>query len=179
MNRNHIIALSLLALLAILSIGGYVMSKGQEKSDETRWLTYSNKEYGFELQYPSNTTIEPRQDTGHQYIRFQNYGFENSPRRPASEEYFLEIFIVDKKLGHAPWKPPCEQSLINPQKVDTGTSTSYRGLESLEGLEGDVFGTRLVLCIKRPDVQLYIRGVQMDARAPTANRILDSFRFTN
>ena len=173
MNTKYIIALSALAIL--IGVSGYMAGKVQEGDSGPKWLTYTNEEYGFEFQYPPNSIIEPRQDLNYQYIRLQNYSPTNSRIGLAVDEYYLEIFIFDEKLGHKPWQS-CEQSVVNPRKVDLGTITGYRGFGEVGG---DAGGIRFALCVKRPSVQFYIQGTENDEKASLVNQIFDSFKFTN
>ena len=135
--------------------------------------TYTNTQYGFEFKYPPNSTIELRQDLNYQYIRLQNYSSTDDRMGLAAGEYYLEIFIFDNSLGHKS-SQSCQQSVVNPKKVELGTVAGYRGYGE-EG--GDAGGIRFALCAERPEVYFYIQGTENNEKAPLVNPIFDSFRF--
>lgn len=174
MKKTYLYTAIVVLTLAIIGMGSVLIGSMR---NGIVWETYTNTEsaYGFEFQYPPNSIIESRQDLNYQYIRLQNYSPTNYRAGFAAGEYYLEIFIFDEKLGHKPWQS-CEQSVVNPRKVDLGTITGYRGFGEVGG---DAGGIRLALCAERPGVQFYIQGTENDEKAPLVNQIFDSFKFTN
>lgn len=136
---------------------------------------YKNSAYGFEFQYPPNSTVETRQDLNYQYIRLQNYSSTDDQLGLAVGKYYLEIFIFDQKMGHTS-SQSCAQSVAGSRKVDLGIVPGYRGFG---GEGGDAGGVRFALCAERPSIYFYIQGTENDEKGPLVNPIFDSFKFTN
>ncbi len=141
------------------------------------WQKYQNSTYGFEFDYPADSTIETQQSSDYQYIRLQNYIPTDDRLGLATGEYYLEIFIFDHQKGQAV-QESCAQRVVDGQKVDLGTVVGYRGYGQ-EG--GDAGGFRFALCFQdatNTGVDYYIEGTENDKNAPIVKIILDSFRFT-
>ncbi len=136
---------------------------------------YKNSAYGFEFQYPPNSTVETRQDLNYQYIRLQNYSPTDDQHALTVGKYYLEIFIFDQKMGHKS-SQTCAQSVVGSRKVNLGIVPGYRGLG---GEGGDAGGIRFALCAERPSIYFYIQGTENDEKGSLVNQIFDSFKFTN
>lgn len=134
------------------------------------WETHEDRKYGFSFKYPPKSSMERRDDLHYQLIRLQNYSKDDESLGFLPGEYYLEIFIFDYYMGHASWQP-CQQALLNPQKVHLGEVVGYKGYS----LESN--GTRLVLCVERPDTAFFIQGAEYDKKAPLLDSILNSFNF--
>lgn len=138
----------------------------------TDWKTYKNTMYGFEFQYPSTSTIEP--DSNNEYIRLQNYNATDDQQGLNPGEYYLEIFISDRKLGNTS-SESCETLIINPVEINLGNTTGTKGLGQSGG---DAGGKRFALCTKQNEVQFYLQGTQNDEQGALVHTIFDSFKFT-
>ena len=183
MNQKNWVNLVSAIFTLVVAVVGYfgvikkpapsVPAESIAKNEVAVFKTYKNEQYGFEFTYPANSTVESRPDTNYEYIRVQNYISTDDKMGLARSEYYLEIFIFDQKLGHKSDRS-CEEVIANPQKVELGTLTGYRGLGE-EG--GDAGGIRLALCAERSGVHFDIVGIQSAENAPLVNQIFASFRF--
>ncbi|MFH1564768.1 MAG: hypothetical protein ABIC82_02880 [bacterium] len=158
----------------IVTIPETTEKQTQPVNELTNWKKYRNEIYGFEFNYPPNSTVETRDDSNYQYIRLQNYSATDDRIRLAAGEYYLEIFIFDHQKGHESWES-CTQQVVDAKEVELGFIMGYRGYGQ-EG--GDAGGIKFALCSESPDVDYYIQGTENDQNAPLVNPILDSFKFT-
>lgn len=137
------------------------------------WETYKNSAYGFEFQYPPNSIIESRLDLNYLSIRLQNYSSTEDRKGLGDGEYYLEIHIYDKKMGHKA-SYTCSkssESIVSTQQVDLGGVVGYRGRSSGDGGH--------VLCAEYSGVDFFIRGTEKDEKVPLVNLIFGSFKFIN
>ena len=82
--RQGFISPLLLALIAVLLIGGGAYVYGQKKqinqpvvAQTADWKTYTNAKYKFEFKYPSNATVE---EYAHEWVRTNEFDPEESDR---------------------------------------------------------------------------------------------------
>ncbi len=190
MNKNIIIGV---LVIVIIGVGGYMLIKNKsgqvpvsdslETSSnvavQTGMSTYHNDEYGFELQYPSGSTIEASQSgPSGKYIRIDNIASDHGDDPAlAASEYLLDIHIRGV-LSKDP-NPSCNDTnellgFNESSEVTIGSLTGMRGSVDAVGEFPDGLG----LCVNKNGVEYYLSGADGTTDRNTINSILNSFKFT-
>ena len=158
-----------IGLLVVGLVGGYLIGQTLKSEDivqqtatpaASEWKTYSNSQYGFEIQYLG--TLE--EDQG--YIRMQNYAADDSVYGLEPGEYYLEI---------GPSDTSCQDRMTEIKVSKIGDMTMYHGYGE-EG--GDAGGIRFVFCANKGDRWVGGTVTEANLEGTLANQIISTFKFT-
>ena len=158
-------------LLIVGLVGGYMIGRGGISSDvvyqsaspmasKSEWKTYTNTQYGFEIQYLGSL----EEDRG--YIRMQNYVATDDIGGLKPGEYYREIGQSDAT---------CKDYMSEIKVTKVGDTTIYRGYGE-EG--GDPGGIRFAFCANKGDRWVGATTTEADIDGALANKIFSTFKFT-
>lgn len=124
------------------------------------WQTFSNQQFKFSIQYPSNvfTSTYDYNNNSNSYFRVQNYD-PNLDRMGLNEgEFYMEIFTYDQERNRT-----------------AGTCQEYR--TEIINPEGDAGGNRWSICNNTENGDVIINITENSETGELANRILDTVEF--
>jgi hypothetical protein len=167
----------LLAYLLGLTLAPLVAVAQQEQATEitsSKWQTYRNERYAFDLSYPADSHVRTSRDHHFQYVRITNQqiGSDGSAGLLAGE-YLIEVFIFDHRQGHK-LSGPCRELVRNAHPVKAGKVNALRGQGDPAD---DAVGIPSALCLQGVKVDVLIKGIEEEQGGTRVSRILDSVRF--
>jgi hypothetical protein len=135
--------------------------------DSGNWKTYVDKDYGFEIDYPSNGTVEEMADSGFKTITI-NYRNEDESIPLTEGEFWVSIYVAERQHEFR----PCTD-IYQPKQIELDGAIVYKGLTMYE-----LGGAGPGLCTQKGGLGYYISTLDGHIDDSLANRILDSFKFT-
>lgn len=133
------------------------------------WLTYTNKEHSFSIQYPSDAKVIPLEEIGTEAYMLS---IKNTPDYEQGEylsgQFNMQLFIYNDDSD-------CRRRMKNAKAVTIGNVNGYRGT----GADGPYYGYRFVLCAVKEGIHYAVEVTESDQEGKIANQILDSFKFIN
>lgn len=142
------------------------------------WTSYENDEFGFSLKHPPGSRIiKPRRDTGREIrIVLGRYEVSTGEGGLKPGEYWLEIFIFDRKPGRTLWLP-CDKLILKPIIEQRNGVRIFRGRPA-HAIPDDVGGDMSMLCANGRTYDIHIQGAEIESGTPTVNAVLDTFKLT-
>lgn len=169
----------LLVCLSCLTLTPSVAEAQQEHTADInagKWQTYRNERYGFKLSYPADSQVQTSRDHHYQYVRITNHhSVPDGPAGLLADEYLVEVFIFDHRLGHK-LSGPCRELVRNARPVKAGKVNALRG--QAEPAD-EASGIPSALCLQGVKVDVLIKAIEQEQGGPLVSRILDSVRFGN
>ncbi|MBI4963405.1 MAG: hypothetical protein HY913_09010 [Desulfomonile tiedjei] len=143
------------------------------------WKSIVNETFGFSFQVPASSRIERHISSGgrFEYIRFQNYEFDDS-LEPFNQpgRYWLEIFVYDHATGQKMLEP-CPRLIPNPTILSKDGATLYRGDCRVRGTEEGESDREFCLCAQMGKFEVWIQAAESNKHKAILDQISRSFSF--
>lgn len=140
-----------------------------EPETENGWLTYTNSEYKFSIDYPSGSRVGTIDQVGTEVYLFE---IKNTPnyQLPSlnKDQYYMQLGIFNDDSD-------CRMYIKDPKEIKLGTLRAYRG----KGADAPFQGYRFTLCTVKDGIHYTVNVTGGDEVGAIANRMLDSFRFND
>lgn len=143
-----------------------------KESSKKGWVTYVNSEYDFQIDIPTGSLLIQEDEN---YVRIQNYSFNDDTEGLGKEKYYLEIYI-NKIASIESYDPnSCQAELVNPTKVTLNGASGFKGSRKPGG--GESAPIRYGLCIQKDSMVFNV--IASESFDSLSQEIVNSFIFKN